>query len=166
MRRRKHSPLWEYLEASGVLEKGSDEEIKAVKRAYRKKYLLEFKRKQRAVKHEYTVIFSKHNGELGRIIKAASSHHLSVPAFLKAAAFSYLDRTYIVPNRLMVAHFEQLLSDCLNEIKAISYKKDHWWERQQKLDRIEKRIEKLESEMNNLFHNPILYSNDHQNKIP
>lgn len=161
MRRRKNSPMWEFLEASGVLEKGSDEEIKAVKKAYRKKYFLEFKQKQRRNKPEYTIHFSKPSGELGRITEAAKKHHLSVPAFLKSAAFAYLERTYIVPNRLMVAYLEQLLSDCLNEVKAISKTKERFWEREQKLDRIEKRIEKLESQVNELFCNPTLYSHDH-----
>ncbi len=165
MLRRKNSPMWEYLEASGVLEKGSDEEIKAVKKDYRKKYFLEFKQKQRRNKPEYTVHFTKSNGELGRIVAAAKKHHLTVPALLKSAAFAYLERTYIVPNRLMVAHLEQLLSDCLNEIKSISHTKERFWEREQKLDRIERRIQKLESQMNEVFRNPTLFSHDHQNQI-
>lgn len=165
MRRRKNNPMWEYLEVSGVLEKGSDEEIKAVKKAYRKKYFLEFKQKQRRNKPEYTVTLSKTGGELGRITEAAKKHHLSVPAFLKSAAFAYLERKYIVPNRLMVALLEQLLSDCLNEVKAISKTKERFWEREQKLDRIEKRIEKLEAQVNELFCNPTLFSHDHQNQI-
>lgn len=165
MRSRRNSPMWEYLEASGVLEKGSDEEIKAVKKAYRKKYFLEFKQKQRRNKPEYTVTLSKTSGELGRITEAAKKHHLSVPALLKRATFAYLERRYIVPNRLMVAHLEQLLSDCLNEIKSISHTKERFWEREQKLDRIERRIEKLESQVNELFQNPTLFSHDHQNQI-
>ncbi len=165
MRRRKNSPFWEYLEASGVLEKGSDVDIKTVKRAYRKKYLLEFKRSQRQKRPEFTVRFSKDNGELERILQAANRHQLSVPAFLKSAAFAYLERTYIVPNRLLVARLEQLLSDCLNEIKSISNHKERFWERETKLERIEKRIIKLEGEVSDLFHNPTLFSDDSKNKI-
>jgi hypothetical protein len=157
--------MWEYLEASGVLAKGSDAEIKAIKKTYRKKYFLEFKQRQRKNKPEFTVHFIKSNGELGRITEAAKKHRTSIPAFLKSAAFAYLERTYIVPNRLMVAHLEQLLSDCLNEIKSIAQTKERFWEREQKLDRIDKRIEKLEAQVNELFCNPTLFSHDHQNKI-
>ena len=157
--------MWDYLEASGVLEKGSDEEIKAVKKSYRKKYFLEFKKQQRRTKPEFTVHFSKTDGELNRICQAAKRHQLTVPAFLKSAAFAYIERTYLVPNKLMVAHMEQLLADCLNEIKSIVHTKERWWEREQKLDRIEKRIIKLEEQVNLLFRNPTLYSDDHQNQI-
>jgi len=155
--------MWEYLGASGVLERGIEEEIKAVKKAYRKKYLLEFKQKQRKNKQEYIVHFSKTNGEQGRILGAAKKRNLSVPAFLISAAFAYLERTYIVPNRLMVANLEQLLSDCLNEIKSISKTKERFWEREQRIDRIEQRIEKLETQINEVFRNPALFSHDHQN---
>jgi hypothetical protein len=165
MRKRRNSPLWAYLEASGVLVKGSDEDIKAAKRAYRKKYLSDFKKNQRNKTPEFAVRFSKDNGELERIAEAAKKHHLSVPAFLKCAAFAYLERTYIVPNRLLVAHLAQLLSDCLNEIKSISSHKERFWERESKLDRIEKRIIKLEGDVSDLFRTPTLFSNDHQNQI-
>lgn len=163
MHKLKNSPFWEYLEASGVLEKGSDEEIKAVKKAYRKKYFTEYKRSQRKRNAEFTVVLSKFDGVFERINNAATKHHLSIPAFLKKAALAYLEKIYIVPNRLMVANLEQLLSNCLNEIKGITYSKERWWEREHKLDRIEKRIAKLETEMNALFQNPALYSHDHQN---
>ena len=165
-RRGKHSALWEFLDASGVLEKGCDAEIKAVKKAYRKKYFTEYKHRQRQNKKEFAVRFEKSSGELGRMQDAAVKHHLSVPAFIKSAAHAYLERTYIVPNRLMVAHLEQLLSDCLNEIKTIAVNKERFWEREQKLDRIERCIVTLEDRMNEVFQNPHLYSHDHKNKIP
>ncbi|CAN5355283.1 hypothetical protein BH11BAC1_BH11BAC1_23080 [soil metagenome] len=157
--------MWEYLESSGILEKGSDAEIKAVKSAYRKKYLLEFKKKQRMNKPEFTIHLSKVNGEFERIREAARKHKVSIPSFIKSAAFAYLERTYLVPNRLMVAHLEQLLADSLNEIKSIANTKERFWEREQKLDRIERRIEKLETDVNELFRNPTLLTYDHQNQI-
>lgn len=166
MRKRRNSPMWEFLDRSGILEKGSEDEINAAKRAYRKKYLSDFKKNQRQRKPEFSVRFSKDNGESKRIIEAARKHYLSVPAFLKATCFAYLSRTYIVPNRLMVAHLQQLLSDCLNEIKTISNTKERFWEREQKLDRIERSIQKLEAQMNEVFRNPTLFSNDHKNQIP
>jgi len=166
MRKRKNSPLWEFLESSGVLEKGSDDEIKAVRKAYWKKYFFEYKQNQRKKNREYTVHFSKSNGDHGRIYDAAVKHQLKVPAFLKAAAFAYLNRIYIVPNRLMIAHLEQLLSDCLNEIKSITNTKERFWEREQKLERIERRIQMLEAQMNEVFKNPTYFSHDYQNQIP
>ena len=56
--------MWEYLESSGVLEKGTDEEIKLAKKAYRKGYYLKYKQNQRQHKPEFTVNFSNEKGKL------------------------------------------------------------------------------------------------------
>ena len=75
--------MWDYLDTVGVLEKGTDEEIKKAKRQYRKKYFLEYKRKQRFTKPEYTVVLSKSKGEYERIVLAAKRHKRTVSAFPK-----------------------------------------------------------------------------------
>jgi len=166
MRRNRHSKLWEYLESTGVLEKGSDEEIKAIKRAYRKKYFLEYKQKQRSSKPGYTINFSKGNGEHASVTAAAKRHNLTVTAFIHSATLAYLRNTYIVPDRIQIARLELLLSECLNEIKTIVKPKEKFfWERERKFDAIEKRIEKLETQINEVFRNPPMLSNDRQNQI-
>jgi hypothetical protein len=150
-------PLLDYLDSLGILEQGSDAEIKAAKHAYRKHYLLAFKRKQRAARPEFTVNFSKDNGEYERIERAAKRHTMTVTAFVHSAALAYIDNTFLVPNREQVARLEQILSQCLNEIKTITSKKEKFfWEQEKKLDAIEKRIEKLEEQINNVFRNPPL----------
>lgn len=157
MRKYRNSKLWEYLEQAGVLEKGSDAEIKAAKRAYRKKYLLESKRKQRSAKPEYTIHFKKENGEHESVLLAAKRHHMAVTNFIHSATLAYMRNTYVVPDRLQVARLEQLLSDCLNEIKTIAKTKERFfWDREQKLIQIEKRIEKLEEQISEVFRNPSL----------
>jgi len=167
MNKRRHSKgMWEYLDSIGVLEKGSDIEIKAAKALYRKKYLLAFKRKQRSSKPEYNVNFSKENGEHDRILKAAGRHKMTVTAFVRSAALAYIDNTFLVPNREQVARLEQILSNCLNEIKAIAGTKERFWEREQRLERIEKRIERMEAQIHEVFTNPSLVSrHDSQNQI-
>lgn len=164
---RHNQGLWDYLEASGVLEKGTDEEIKAVKRAYRKKYLLEFKRRQRSNQPEYNITFSKANGDYQRIERAAHRHKMSVTAFVRKAALAYLDRTYVVANAEQIARLELLLADCLNEIKTFVHKKEKFfWERDNKLEKVEHMIEKLERQIDEALRHPqLLHSNDHQNQI-
>lgn len=162
MRKRRRGAIWDYLESTGVLEKGSDEEIKAARRLYRKQYFLQYKQKQRTHKPEYTICFSKNEGENERIQTAAKNHNLTVPAFIKAAVFGYLNRSYIVPNRMQVATLYQVLLDCLNEIKTLVSKKEHFfWDREQKLDSIEKRIQKLEVQINEIFSNPPVLPTHH-----
>lgn len=153
----KHGGLWEYLEETGVLENGTDIEIKAAKRAYRKMYFRGYKREQRIQKPEYTINFSKENGEFETVLKGAKRHKLSVPSFVRQATLAYLNQTFLVPNRDEVAHLEQLLSDCLNEIQIlVRFKERFNFQREEKLEKIEKRIEKLEVDIDQLFRNPKL----------
>lgn len=147
--------MWAYLEAAGVLERGTEEEIKTIKKAYRKQYLLNYKRKQRASKPEFAVILSKENGEYSKILSAAKTHKKTVPAFLHLATLAYINKAYIVPDRLLVAKLEQLLSQCLNEIQLIVRQKEKYFRgKEQKFKDIEKRIEKLESKISEAFNQP------------
>lgn len=155
MRLKKRSPLWEYLEASGVLEHGSDEEIKAVKREYRKKYLLLYKRAKRGGAKEYTITLKKEGKELLLLMKSAKIHSLTVPEFIRQSALAYCEQKYLIPHPYQVAELEQLLSDCLNEIRTLATKRDRfYWDAEMKLVRVEKRIIKLEESIYQLFRNP------------
>lgn len=160
--------MWKYLDEIGVLEKGNDEEIRAAKKTYRKNYLLRYKQEQRKKKPEYNVYFSKENGEYERISSAAKKHKMAVTAFVLQASLAYIDKTYIVPDRMQVAQLEQLLSECLNEIQLLVRQKEKFfWDRDNKLQAIEKRIEKLEREIHEVFRNPPLSlpHYDRQNQI-
>jgi len=149
------SGIWAYLDASGVLEKGTKEEIRAAKKEYRKKYLLNYKRKQRTKKPEFAVCLSKDDGEYSKILSESKKHKSTVPAFLKLATLAYISKTYIVPDRLLIAKLEQLLSQCLNEIQLIvRLKEKYFWGKEEKFKVIENRIAKLESELNELFNKP------------
>lgn len=153
---RKHKDgIWAYLDASGVLENGTEEEIKAAKKAYRKQYILSYRKKQRANKPEFTVFLSKGNGDYSKISLAAKGHRMSITEFLRASALAYTDKTYIVPDRLLLAELKQLLSQCLNEIQTIVIQKEkYFWGKEQKFKDVEKRIEKLESEITEKLKRP------------
>lgn len=160
---KQNSGMWNYLESIGVLEHGTEGEIKAAKRAYRKKYLLEYKRKQRISQPEFVINLSKENGAYERISTAAKQHQMSVTAFLRTATLAYLNRTYIVPDKLQIAKLEQLLAQYLNEIQTLVQQKEKYhWDRDRKYEAIEKRIEKLETEIHDMFSNPPLLNNNQQ----
>jgi hypothetical protein len=158
--------MWAYLDSLGILENGSDEEIKAAKRAYRKSYFKRYKRNQRIAKPEYVVNFSKENGELETVAKAAKWHRMTMTNFLRSAVLAYLHRTYLVPNRDEVAQLELLLSNCLNEIQTlVSVRTKHSWDSVQRWEQIELKIQKLEKQIGDLFRNPpILDDSQNQNK--
>lgn len=84
-----------YLDASGVLENGTEHEIRAVRRQYRKLYLKRYKRSQREKKPEFAVQLSKTNGEYGKIQAAAHKHRMSITEFLRLATLAYIDRTFL-----------------------------------------------------------------------
>lgn len=166
-RRMRKSGMWEYLDSTGVLERGIDEEIKEAKRTYRKQYFLKHKRQQRQNKPEFTVTFSKENGQLERVTLASKRHKRTITAFIRLATLAYIDKTFVVPNAYQVAQLEQILSNCLNEIKTIVRSKEkYFWEGEQRLEQIEKRIIHLEGQINEVFRNPpILIPDDHKNQI-
>jgi hypothetical protein len=165
---KRSNELWNYLEQSGVLERGDDAEIKAVKKEYRKRYLLEYKRAQRTKKREITIGLDASTGEWSKFLRAAKRHHLSLPAFIKSAVDAYLDQKYLVPDPYQVAQLEQLLSFTLNEIQEIAGRRGNFYGLQNEyLKEIEVKIERLEGEINRIFRHPnkMQISNDSQSKI-
>jgi len=89
-----------------------------------------------------------------------------VTAFIRSSVLAYLQQRFLVPNAFQVAHLEETLSQCLNEIqKLVGAKEKYYWSREEKFEAIEKRIEKLEYDIDQVFRNPPLLQNDSQNKI-
>ena len=163
----KHTGMWAYLNSTGVLEKGSNAEIKAAKREYRKQYFLKYKQSQRSKKPEFIISFSKENGDYGRILKAAKTHKMAFSGFVREAVLSYVNQTFLVPNSDQLLRLEQILSQCLNEIQSIVKPKERFsFERERKFEEIEKQIEKIRVNINQIFRNPPLCKHDHQNQIP
>ncbi|MFA6924740.1 MAG: hypothetical protein WC223_10875 [Bacteroidales bacterium] len=153
--KRHKGAIWNYLDSIGVLENGTDEEIKLAKRNYRKIYFTKQKRLQRKSKQEITLRFSKEKGELSKVEHHARRHKMKNTEFLKSAVLAYINKTYIVPDSLQIAELEQLLSACLNEIQTIVKQKEKYsYERELKYEIIEKKIEKLEEEINKILKQP------------
>jgi len=147
--------MWYYLDALGVLENGTEEEIKAAKKAYRKDYFLRYKREQRAKKPEFTINFSNKNGEYTKVKRGAERHKMTITAFIRSSVLAYIDQKFLVPNQDQVIRLEQILSQCLNEIsKLVSTREKYYWDRSEKFEAIEKRIQQLESDINLVFRNP------------
>jgi hypothetical protein len=147
--------MWEYLDSIGILENGTDEQIEKAKKDYRKIYFTKHKRVQRTLKREFTLRFSKEKGEYTTIELKAKQHRMKITAFLKSAVLAYINKTYIAPDRLKIAELEQLLSQCLNEIQTIVKQKEKYsYEREEKYELIEKRIEKLEEEISTILKCP------------
>lgn len=166
MKRRKG--MWDYLDKSGVLEWGTDEQIKQAKKEYRKRYLSEYKRAQRTRRKEFVISLDVINGEFSKIRKASATHNRSIPEFIKLAVLAYLDQRFLVPNPYQVARLEQMLAQILNEVHVILENDGNFYGNNNiTLGILENRIEQLENEINRIFRNPELINshNDSQSKI-
>jgi hypothetical protein len=98
----------------------------------------------------------KNSVEYGLIKEGAKKHNLSVPALLRTATIAYLKRSFVVPNKAQISQIEYLLSDCLNEIQnTVKRKERFYFDREQKYELIEKRIELLEKEINECLRQPL-----------
>lgn len=142
---RKNTSLWAYLDSVGILEKGTDAEIKAEKRKYKKQCQLRYMKKYRTDRNEYTINFSKLREENKQLQKAAKGHRLSATAFIKQSALAYLNKTFLVPDKAQVNNIEVMLSQILNEVrqrKNLPY------------NEIEKKIESIESKVDKLLRHP------------
>ncbi len=163
---RANTGIWKYLAECGVLENGTEEQIKAARKAYKKKYILAYKRKQRGELKEITVLLNKE--ESAKVSEQAKKHQLTVVSFLKTAALAYLEKKYIVPNKEQVAHIEQTLIQILNEIQVIA-KRNKILFGLNPLS-IERRINRMEAVINDTLRNPPLQinspNNDSQNQNP
>jgi hypothetical protein len=125
-----------------------------------------YKQRQRQTNPEFVIGFSKNNGDYETIENAAKNHNLSITSFIRYASLAYVRRTFVVPDRFQVAKLEQLLFDCLNEIKTLVHKKERFFfDREQKIEVIEKRIARLEGQIGEAFRNPPLCIHDRQNKV-
>lgn len=148
--------IWAYLDASGVLENGTEEQIRAARRQYRKLYMKRYKRTQREKKPEFAVQLSKTNGECGKIQAAAKKHRQPVSAFLRLATLAYIDRAFLVPDRELVAKLVAILEECLNHIRSMAGTKGKYnsFQLEEKYETIEKRIALLAAEIERLFFFP------------
>lgn len=179
MRKIRHnSGMWKYLDESGVLDNGTEEEIEKARKTYKKKYILEYKRKQRGEQKEFTVLLKKE--EYRKVGKEAKDHSMTVARFLKTATLAYIGKIYIVPDREQVARMEQALLQILNEIQALA-KRNRILYNLNPVE-IEKRIERMEITINETLRNPstieeflhnnpalqekITHLHDHQNQNP
>ena len=146
--------LQEYLDQSGVLVTGTEAEIQAKRKEYRKRYKTHHKRLQRMENREVGVLLSREK-EYVRIEAAAKKHSQSIPAFLKAATLAYLDKTYLVPDRAVIYRLAAVLGDCLNDVRKLTQVKGkHSFFIEEQYRAIETRIVQLEDDITTALAEP------------
>lgn len=109
--------MWEYLKATGVLDKGEDA-IRAAKKEWRKIYDTRYKAERR--RHVSQHVVSLLPDERRLLAAGAARHGLGVAAFLKKSAIAYATQTYLVHDPATVRKIESLLVRCLSALERIN----------------------------------------------
>lgn len=119
MRRiRKKSSLYSFLDAKGLLEKGTDEEIKKAKKEYWNQVKRTFRQEKRKREKEFTVSFTME--ELKLITDEAKRHQMSRTSYIKTTTLAYLSKRYVVPDEIEVKRISQLLAMNYNVLLQIA----------------------------------------------
>lgn len=153
-RNQRNNGIWKYLDECGVLEDGTDQDIKRAKKEYRKLYKREYQRKYRANHPEFSISLTQ--DEEAIITDAAKKHHRSRTAYLKEASLACTRKLYLVPNTNQLARFEQLLSLIHQEVKIIAQADTSPFDEKTSYQGILRRIELLEQEVSKMLRQPPL----------
>jgi len=145
------SSVYSYLKLSGVLDKGTHNDIQEKRKEYWREYKRKWRNQKRKNDTEITISLSAE--ELHELTTEAKRHKVSRTKFIKQACFGYINNRYIVPDIAEVRKISQLISMTYNsiqesmELNKIDFKngKD-----------ILERIYQLEREILPVLHNPKL----------
>ncbi len=109
--------IYSYLQSSGVLEKGTNEEIQKVRSEYWREYKRKWRLAKRRKEKEFTVSFN--SDELKLLNQHAKRHHVSRTQFIKETTFAYINNSFIVPDLLEVKRISQILAMTYNSIQEL-----------------------------------------------
>lgn len=156
MRKLRHNTgLWQFLNRTGVLERGDKLEIENAKKEYRKIYLREYKRKHRQARKEYLISYTSE--EAKAIQKSASEHRISESQWIKRAAQAYSEQTFLVPDQEVLQKILQLTMLCRSQIAMVSQRDPQsWFSSNRNYKTLQKAIEKMEAEISNTYLKPPL----------
>ena len=141
---RHNSGLWQYLSETGCLERGNENEIKQAKAEYRKLYNKTHKREKRRAGLEISICLTK--DERLHLEREAKRHGQKLPTFIRQTSLSYIKQVYIVVDRKIVTHLQQMLFQCVQDIQIIA-KQKHFFTSQSKFEQLEQVIERLNKEI-------------------
>ncbi len=111
------SGLYAYLNKMKLFENGTDEDFILARKEYWRTYKATWAKGMRSAKKEYRVYLSER--EERDLIAAAKQHHRSCTKYLKEAAFSYMNKRYLVPDELSIGIVKQLLAMNYNALKEL-----------------------------------------------
>jgi len=150
--------LKDSLFASGLIEEGSPDKIKAFKKQYHKNYASAYMKQYEKKTKRKTLVLSL--SEFSFLQEQADERGLKLSIFLKECIFAYLESSFVVPSGKTLSNIESLLRE-INQRVAESIQYVHMNERIElsDIEKIKKRIHQLEFFISNTLDNPIRLEN-------
>lgn len=111
------SGLQRYLEATGVLEWGTIEQIEEAKKYYKKLYQRSYKQRQRKVRPE--IILSLSKDDHAALSNVAKKHHIKLASFVRDAALAYTQQQFLIPNEKEIIELREYLALIGYDIKRL-----------------------------------------------
>ena len=105
--RKKKSGLYTYLDAIKVFDWGTEEDIVAAKKEYRRQYKTAWRKAHRKATKQYTVQLTE--TEQIVIRQSAQRHKRSITAFIKVACLAYARQQFVVPDTIALHAIRELL---------------------------------------------------------
>lgn len=102
------SNIYEYLDKSGVLDSGNDEEIKVARKEYWRKYRADWRKQKRKEQSEFTISFTKK--EMRILNPAVQKHKISTTVFIKQATLAYIQLQFVIVDPTSVNDIRGLLT--------------------------------------------------------
>jgi len=150
-----YTSLQDYLNKSGVLERGNTEEIAQARKEYRRYYMRQYKREKRGNKEEIVLSISKIFHK--KLNTSARQHGVSIPRFLLEIVRAHINSAPVVHHPDRFAELEIEIARLHSELVFIGDKmmqtpyEPDITEVIQKVESIEKTLINLHSRVQKLY---------------
>lgn len=123
---KKNTGLYQYLDQVGVLEKGTEDEIKMARRHYWQERDRAYKAKKR-IKQKREIVLAFPAGEINHIRYTAKAKGHTIHDYIRACVKADMSQMTVIPHRALVAEIMQVMQQCNNQLDAIKKKEEKGW---------------------------------------
>jgi uncharacterized protein (DUF1778 family) len=124
-----HRNLYTFLEESGVLETGSDEDIELARKKYWREYKRKWARDKRKSKKQVTISLNAQEYKL--ILQSAKTYGRNTAQYVKDAVLAYGKKQYLIPDPMILNYIREAFTLNYNAIaqleqeQTLSFETEH-----------------------------------------
>ena len=151
---KQNTGVYGYLRQLGVLESGTEEEIKQARKNYWRERDKAYKaEKRKAQKREIVLIFPA--DEINHIRFSAKAKGYSLHNYIRACVKADMSQQAVIPHRALVAEILQAMQQCNNQLDAIKKKEAKGWlVISRTYENVETVLQQTENRITNLLKQP------------